>query len=88
MDLRTMSNQQETTRLAALRARTDGQLIALINRQLDRGLRSDFDEAERIYREISLLLPVAYGASPAERRRLESKLSRLRASIRLCVSVA
>jgi hypothetical protein len=95
MDLRMMSNQPEATRLIALRARTDGQLIAFINRRLDQGLRSDFAndsanaEAERIYREVSQLLPVVYGASQAERRRLEAKLGRLGASLHnVCASVA
>jgi hypothetical protein len=91
MDLRTMSNQLEATKLTALRARTDGQLIALINRRLDRGLRSDFaaDDAGQIYWEVSQLLPVVYGASQAERRRLEAKLARLGASLQdVCVSVA
>jgi hypothetical protein len=91
MDVRKMSNQPEATRLTALRARTDGQLIALINRRLDHGLRSDFScaDAERIYWEVSQLLPVVYGASQAERRRLEVKLARLGASLRsACVSFA
>jgi hypothetical protein len=89
MDVRMMLNQPEATKLTALRARTDGQLIALINRQLDHGLRSDFAAAERTHREVSRLLPVVYGASPAERRRLEAKLARLGASLRsACASVA
>jgi hypothetical protein len=95
MDVRMMSNQPEATRLTALRARTDRQLIAFINRRLDLGLRSDFaddsanEDAERIYREVSQLLPVVYGASQAERRRLEAKLARLGESLRnVCASVA
>ena len=95
MDLRILSDQPEPIQLTALRARTDGQLIALINRRLDFGLRSDFAndfanaEAERIYREVSQLLPVVYGASQAERRRLEAKLASLGASLRnVCASVA
>ena len=88
MELRIMSNQPEAAKLTALRAKTDGQLIALINNQLDRGLRADFAAAERIYREVSQLLPVLYTASPAERRRLETKFARLGESVRLCVSVA
>ena len=83
-----MSNQPEAAKLTALRARTDRQLIALINNQLDRGLRSDLAAAERIYREVSLLLPVVSGASPAERRRLQSKLVRLGESLRPRASVA
>jgi len=91
MDLRILSDQPEAIKLVALRARTDGQLIALINRRLDHGLRSDFaaEDAERIYREVSQLLPVVYGASQAERRRLKAKLARLGASLHsACASVA
>jgi hypothetical protein len=45
--------------------------------------------AERIYGEVSRLMPVAYGASQAERRRLEAKLARLGESLQfVCTSVA
>jgi hypothetical protein len=89
MELRIMSNQPEATKLAALRARTDGQLIAFINNQLDRGLRSDYATAEQIHGEMSRLLPVVYGASQADRRRLEAKLARLGAVLQcICTSVA
>jgi len=84
-----MLDQPEAAKLTALRARTDGQLIAFINNRLDQGLRSDLAAAERIHREVSRLLPVVYGASQAERRRLEAKLARLGASLRnVCASVA
>ncbi len=84
-----ISNQPEAAQLTALRARTDRQLIALINNRLDRGLNSDLAAAERIYREVSRLLPVVYSATPAERRRLEAKLARLSESLnRICTSVA
>ena len=88
MDLRIMSNQPEATKLTALRARTDRQLIALINNQLDRGLEADFVTAERIYREVSRLLPVVYGASQADRRRIEAKRARLAETLNLCAFVA
>jgi len=91
MDLKTMSNQPQATRLTALRARTDGQLIALINRRLDQGLGSDcaVEDAERIYWEVSQLLPVVYGASRVDRRCLEAKMARLGASLQnACASVA
>jgi hypothetical protein len=91
MDLRILSDQPEAIQLTALRARTDWQLIALINRRLDHGLRSGFaaEDAERIYREVSQLLPVVNFASPVERRRLETKLARLGASLHsACASVA
>jgi hypothetical protein len=89
MDLRIMSNQPEASKLTALRARTDGQLIAYINNRLDEGLRCDFVTAERIYGEVSRLIPVVYGASHAERRWLEVKLARLGASLQgVCTSVA
>jgi hypothetical protein len=89
MDLRIMSNPPEATKLTALRARTDGQLIAFIDNRLDRGLRSDVAAAERIHREVTRLLPVVYGASQAERRRLEAKLARLSTALHhACASVA
>jgi hypothetical protein len=88
MDLRIMSNQPEAAKLTALRARTDRQLVTLINNQLDRGFEADFVTAQRIYREVSQLLPVAYGASQADRRRLEAKLASLAETLNLCAFVA
>ena len=83
------SNLPEAKKLKALRSKTDGQLIALLNHQLDQGLQADFETAERMHRNVSQLLPVVYGISPAEYRRLEAKLARLGASLHhVCASVA
>ena len=72
-------------KLAELRARTDRQLVALIRRNLDSGLAcARFSagqicaEAERAYAEVLVLLPTVHDVTQAERRRLESKLVRLR----------
>jgi hypothetical protein len=83
-----MSNQPEAAKLTALRAKTDGQLVALINRRLNSGVNADFTEAEQIYDEVSRLLAVVHGVSQAERRRIESKLANLRESIQPGVFVA
>ena len=84
-----MLNQPEAQKLKALRSKTDGQLIALLNHQLDQGLRADFATAEQMHRNVSQLLPVVFGISPAEYWRLEAKLARLGASLHhVCASVA
>lgn len=64
-------------KLAELRAKTDRQLVTLIRRALDDGLRSPA-EAERAYSEVLALLPAVRDVTETERRRLESKLARLR----------
>ena len=64
-------------KLAELRVKTDRQLVILIVRTLDGGLRSRA-EAERAYSEVRVLLPTVRDVTEAERRRLESKLARLR----------
>ena len=65
------------SKLAELRAKTDRQLVVLIRSILDDGLTSRA-EAERAYAEIRSLLPAVRDVTEAERRRLESKLVRLR----------
>ena len=65
------------SKLAELRAKTDRQLVILIRSTLDDGLRSRA-EAERAYSEVRVLLPTVRDVTEAERRRLESKLARLR----------
>jgi hypothetical protein len=82
MELTIMMNGLEEQKLIELRGKTDRQLIALISNEIDRGLESvrrhsDYAGGERVYREVSTLLPVAYGASRAERRRLERELAEL-----------
>jgi hypothetical protein len=64
-------------KLAELRAKTDRQLVILIRSTLDGGLASRA-EAERAYSEVLVLLPTVRDVTEAERRRLESKLARLR----------
>jgi hypothetical protein len=68
-------------KLAELRAKTDRQLVILIRSTLDEGLRSR-GEAERAYSEVRALLPAVRDVTEAERRRLESKLVRLRELLR------
>ena len=63
------------TKLVELRGKTDRQLIALIERELDRGLSSDRVTAEQAYSSAQGLLTVAHGASYDERRKLELKLA-------------
>jgi predicted TIM-barrel fold metal-dependent hydrolase len=65
------------SKLAELRAKTDRQLVILIRSTLDEGLRSRA-EAERAYSEVRVLLPTVRHVTEADRRRLESKLARLR----------
>jgi hypothetical protein len=65
------------SKLAELRAKTDRQLVSLIRNRLDDGFRSR-SEAERAYSEVLVLLPTVRDVSEAERRRLESRLARLR----------
>ena len=59
---------------AELRAKTDRQLIRLIERSLDRALQTD-DCAMEVSRSAQRLFSVAYGATNAERRRVETKLA-------------
>jgi hypothetical protein len=73
------------SKLAELRAKTDRQLVILLRSRLDDGLRSARAsaaearaEAERAYSEAIVLLPTVRHATEAERRPLESKLTRLR----------
>jgi hypothetical protein len=77
----------EPTKLEILRAKTDRELVAMISRQLERGLRlaaigyGPRGEAEKAYTESVLLLPRVYSLAEAERRRLESKLEELRQAL-------
>lgn len=71
-----MKNRPQTTKIDELRARTDRELLALIERRLDLGLRSNGSAAEHIYLEVAPLLMVANADDPA-RLRLEEKLAQL-----------
>jgi hypothetical protein len=73
------------SKLAELRAKTDRQLVILLQSRLDDGLRSARASAEetradaaRTYSEALALLLTVRAATEAERRPLESKLARLR----------
>jgi hypothetical protein len=88
-----MSTISEHAKLAELRAKTDRQLIRLINNDLELGLKlaiitycddpASVEErrarAERAYGEAGNLLPKVYSLS--ERLRLEKKLIELRAAL-------
>jgi hypothetical protein len=65
------------SKLAQLRAKTDRELVILIQSTLEDGLRSR-GEAERAYSEVRALLPTVREVTEAERRRLELELARLR----------
>ena len=65
------------SKLVELRAKTDRELVILIQSTLEDGLRSH-GEAERAYSEVRALLPTVRDVTEAERRRLELKLARLR----------
>ena len=64
------------SKLAELRAKTDRELVILIQSTLEDGLRSR-GEAERAYSEVRALLPTVRDVTEAERRRLEMDLARL-----------
>ncbi len=72
-------------KLSELRARTDSELTALINRNLELGLilaeDRSLEEAERVYLEAATLLPAVYGITVLERRRMESRLHELRGTL-------
>jgi hypothetical protein len=82
----------ERLTLANLRARTDRELIAIIDSALERGLglqrrrtnggvvNQRRAEAEQAYAEAMKLLPAVYG-SASERLRLEGKLAELRSAL-------
>jgi hypothetical protein len=71
-----MITRPQSEKLEELRARTDRQLIAWIDRRLDLGLQSYGGDSERIYLEVAPLLLVA-NAGPGDRSRLESRLDQL-----------
>jgi hypothetical protein len=68
-------------KLAELRAKTDRQLVILIRSALDDALRSRA-AAERAYSQVLTLLPAVRDVTETERRCLESKLARLRETLR------
>jgi len=78
-----MNHRLEISKLAQLRAKTNRQLVQVIDKELDHGLNAtrqtgDLAQAERARAEAGTLLPLVAGA---ERRCLEIKLARLDAEI-------
>lgn len=81
-----MCPSPEPGKLEQIRARTDRQLVSLINRRIEAGLKfarefSGQDSemaAERAFAEAALLLPAVGGIGREERWRLEAELNRLR----------
>lgn len=89
-----MENRSQLSKLGALRAKTDQQLIHFINKRLELGLhlasaalesagnsatvRESHAIAERAYAEAAALLPLVAAITGAERSGLESSLERLR----------
>jgi hypothetical protein len=83
----------EPVTLASLRAKTDRELIAIIDSALERGLgllrrRTNEGvvdqhraEAEQAYTEATKLLSAVYGLSDPERFQLEGKLAEIRRSL-------
>lgn len=73
------------SKLTALRAKTDRQLLAVIARKLDAGLeaarRGLLMQARTAHREVRSLLPLVHDVPAADRRRLESKFARLQNAV-------
>lgn len=90
-----MSINPELATLAGLRAKTDQQLIRLVDSGLERALRlvstssaKDYDgaeqlraKAEKACADAAKLLPKIYALSELERQRLEARLRELRAAL-------
>jgi hypothetical protein len=81
-----MNTDSQRVKLAALRARTDRQLAALIHHELDSGLdhahaslAGERDRAQRAYTTAHKLLPAIYHLDQSERHQIEAKLRALRA---------
>jgi hypothetical protein len=88
-----ISTDSQRVKLAALRARTDRQLVGLIHHELDRGLdharasstgerdraEQHRAKAERAYTTARKLLPAIYHLSQSERQQIEARLWGLRA---------
>ncbi len=77
-----------TEKLIALRARTDHELIVLVNREIERGLhlldavlwRNSplFSQAEKAWTTATKVLPRITGLSNGDRLRIEAKLNELK----------
>jgi hypothetical protein len=76
-----MSTDSGGDKLAELRARTDRQLIELIQRTLDRALRDGRGQMQKTYNEAVRLLPIVYRIGEAERSLIELKLREIEDAI-------
>ena len=76
-------NYSVEAKLQELRGKTDRQLVSLISHKLDRGLALP-EMAEEAYDEASAWMTLLTEVAPLERRRLELKLSQLRATLDRC----
>ena len=82
-----MRQTLETSKLEALRLRTDRQLVALIQRRLEsgfaaanhvnRGTCKCYEKVTGICAEIAKLLPLVESINRAERARIQSRLTEL-----------
>lgn len=76
-----MTSGWEQARLQELRAKTDRQLLALIDRELEAAQRSetngDYAGAARAYVEATRLVPLLPDLSAVESARLEARLESL-----------
>jgi hypothetical protein len=84
-----MNQRLEISKLAQLRAKTNRQLVQVINKRLDQGLdvarrTGDLAQAERARTEARTLVPLVAGT---ERLVLEIKLAQLDAEVRSRVGV-
>jgi hypothetical protein len=88
-----MNSRPESSKLVELRSKTDRQLVQLLHNRLESGLHNaqmaadaenhwsatkGFLAGERVYNEVSALLPWVENVTRQERRRLELELDRLR----------
>ncbi len=80
---------ERTRKLLTLRARTDHDLLVLVNRELDRGFAlldaaattrnsSLFAQAEKAFEAATAILPKIAGLSADDRQRIEAKVEQLR----------
>ncbi len=80
-----------TQKLRVLRARTDFDLIVLVQRELDRGMNlldsatsrtsPSFAQAKKAYDTATMLLPRIGGLSDGDRLRIEAKAMELRSRL-------
>jgi hypothetical protein len=76
-------NYSVEVKLRELRGKTNRQLMSLISHKLDSGLAVP-EIAEEAYCEASQWIQLLNEVTPTERRRLDMKLSQLRATLDRC----